>query len=610
MADYLALDWDDQRLVGVAAHVASKSVTVRAVLDFQWAEGELPSEQPAAAGKRLKAELENASISPAPVIVSLPREEAVVRLLELPECTDDELPELVRFQAVTRSALPLEKLLLDYLPLPALKDAPGRRVWMATIGKPLVERVETLLSAAGLEATAIRLSSLGAAELIAHQSGATAAASDPAILIVSCVDMRVEITAIWQQRIVLMHAATLSSHDPPEAQLSQILAETARSTVALSQAAPGLQVGSGWLIGPRAAESPLAEALAERVGFKFHVLTDPATTPGVTADGSAAIARSPLAWAPVGLLLSQAGQRVESVDFLHPRRQHPKPDRRKLYMVLGAAAAVLLLAGLWIAIQNRVWHLDDEIASIEASNKKAQDLLKKNATLIETAGSVDDWTQRDIDWLEQFRVIEGAKGGADKLYLTTFDANLATRDKLAVIVAAGRARVASEVDDFEDKLHAMGYGILPKEISEDASDPLYPVKLDLSLDIVAKSAGAAGPKGGVGIVRPGASSSGSASGSGGSGAAATMSTASPPAAPAKTEMPHPAPAAAPNPQAATGQAANEPVQNQAPAQPAVQPSDSQSTPNPMPMPGGDSEGQAEMGNGPGGPPPSEVPTAK
>ena len=604
MAEYLALDWDDQRLVGVAAQVASKSATVRGVLDFQWAEGELPSEQPEAAGKRLKAELEKASISGAPVIVSLPREEAIVRLLELPECSDDELPELVRFQAVTRSAVPLDKLLLDYLPLPSLKDAPGRRVWMATIGKTLSDRVDTLLSAAGLQAAAIRLSSLGAAELIAHQSS-TGAASDTAVLIVSCVDLRVEVTAIWQQRIVMMHAATLSSHDPPEAQLAQILAETARSTVALTQAAPGLQIGSGWLIGPRTADSPLAQMLAERLGFKFHVLTDPATTPGVTADSDGALAHSPLAGAPLGQLLAQGGPRVDSIDFLHPRRQHPKPDRRKLYMALGGAAAVLLLAGIWLAIQNRVWHLEDQIASIEEGNKKAQDLLKKNTALIETAGSVKDWTQRDIDWLEQFRLIEGAKGGADKLYLTNFDANVGSRDKLAVIVAAGRAKLAPEVDDFEDKLHALGYGILPKEISEDASDPLYPVKLDLSLDILAKSAAAAGPKGGVGIVRPGGSTSGSASGSG-TPAAATASTPTPtPAAPPKTEEPHPAPAVMPNPQAV--QAAAE-QQNQAPVQPGIQPNDAQA--NPMPMPNGDSDGQTDMGNGPGGPPPSNFPPGR
>jgi hypothetical protein len=351
---------------------------------------------------------------------------------------------------------------------------------MATIGKPVVDRVQAILSAARLEASAIRLSSLGSAELIAHQPGAAAAASDPATLIVSCVDLRIEITAIWQNHIVLMHAATLSNHDPPEAQLSQILAETARSTVALSQAAPGLQIGSGWLIGARTEQSPLAAMLAERFGFKFHILTDPASTPGVTAEANSSLAMSPLASAPLGLLLRQAAERVDAVDFLHPRRQHPKPDRRKLYMGLGAAAGVLLLLGLWGGIQRRVWQYDAEIAKLTENNNKIKALLDKSKDLRETAGWVEDWTHRDIDWLDQFRVIEQAKNGADKLYLTTFDGNVATRDKLAAIVAAGRAKVPNEVDEFEE----LGYRVTPKEISEDTTDPQYPVKIDLNLELV------------------------------------------------------------------------------------------------------------------------------
>jgi len=483
MAEYLALDWDDQRLVGVIAQVASKGVEVRALLDFTWAEGEMPSEQPEAAGKRLRAELDKISAPNGSVIVSLPREEAIVRLLELPECSDDELPELVRFQAVTRSAVPLDKLLLDYLPLPTLHDVAGRRVWMATIGKPVADRVQAILSAARLEASAISLSSLGAAELVAHQPGIATSAADPATLIVSRVDLRVEITAIWQNRIVLMHAATLSSHDSPEAQISQVLAETSRATVALSSAAPSLEIGAGWLIGPPG-DSTLADMLAERLGFKFHVLTDPAGTPGLSAEANSALAKSPLAWAPLGLLLGQAAPRVDSIDFLHPRRQHPKPDRRKLYIGLAAGAVVLLLVGIWFAIQRRVWQLDDKIADITASNQKAQDLLKKNAPLLETAGWVEDWTRRDIDWLEQLRAIEQAKNGADKLYLTTFDANVGARNTLATIVAAGRAKLPTDVEEIEDRLVELGYRVNPKEISEDTTDPLYPVKIDLNLELV------------------------------------------------------------------------------------------------------------------------------
>jgi hypothetical protein len=349
----------------------------------------------------------------------------------------------------------------------------------------------------------------------------------------------------------------------------------------------------GWLIGSRNAQSPLANTLSERFGFKFHVLADPTSTPGVSAEGSSPLASTPLAWAPLGLLLEQSSQRVDSVDFLHPRRQHPKPDRRKLYIGLGVGAVVLLLAGIWFAIQSRVWQLEKQIASLKSENDAAQLLLDKNAPLRETAASIDDWAQRDIDWLEQFRTIEQAKGGADKLYLTSFDANVAGRNALAVIVATGRAKLPNEVDDFEDQLHNLGYRVTPKEISEDTTDPQYPVKIDLNLEIVPKAEGAAEPKGGPGIVRPGPKPAASSGAPSAPASAAPSSTPSAASTPATTSAATAVPGSAASEKSAaapSGQASAE-----APTvQPANQPAAAQPTASPMPAPNGEAATQSPM----------------
>src|SRR5262249_3997368 len=116
----------------------------------------------------------------------------------------------------------------------------GRRVLMITLGKPAADRIKAVLAAAGLEASAIHLSSVGAAEVLAHQPRALEDESDlTAALIVSRSASRVEITAISRNQILFTHGATVSAHLPPEATIAQILAETSRATVALSQAAPG-----------------------------------------------------------------------------------------------------------------------------------------------------------------------------------------------------------------------------------------------------------------------------------------------------------------------------------------------------------------------------------
>src|ERR1700685_1691509 len=284
MSEFLALDWDEQHVMGLDAQVSPQDVHLRKWVRFEWASGAHPTENPEAAGKQLRAELNHAAISTGTVIVSLPREEAVVRLLELPECSDDELPELVRLQAATRSAVPLDRLLLDFLPLPAVPDVPGRRVLMVTLGKPAADRIQAVLTAAELEAAGIQLSAVGTAEFIARQEAQGEVDPKAATLIVSRAASRVEITAIWQRQILFMHGASISAHLPPEAMIAQILAETARATVALSQAAPGMRIGAGWIVDTSSDLAGLPQAYRRRFGFDFRVMSSPFRIPGLRAD--------------------------------------------------------------------------------------------------------------------------------------------------------------------------------------------------------------------------------------------------------------------------------------------------------------------------------------
>src|SRR4051812_26096359 len=106
MSDFLVLDWDEQQLIGLEAYAATRTVEVRKYVRFDWTDADRPLENPAAAGSRLRYELDRAGIGAPPVLVCLPREESVVRLLDFPDCSDAELPDLVRFQAATRSSVP------------------------------------------------------------------------------------------------------------------------------------------------------------------------------------------------------------------------------------------------------------------------------------------------------------------------------------------------------------------------------------------------------------------------------------------------------------------------------------------------------------------------
>lgn len=485
MSEFLALDWDDHQLLGLDAQISSHEVHVRKCFRFEWNADARPAEHVEAAGKQLHAELSRAGIGASHVLVSLPREEAVVRLLELPECTDLELPELVRLQAATRSAIPLDRLLLDFLPLPRLEGVPGRRVLMVTLSKLAADRVQAVLTAAGLATAGIQLSSVGAAEVLSRQASVrNAGSAAAATLIISRSASRVEITAIWQSQILFMHGATVSAHLPPAAVIAQILAETSRATVALSQAAPGIRIDSGWILGSAAELEGLAAAFRQRFGFDFQVLESPFATPGVRTDFDPAGEDSHLAFAPLGLLLGQAERIFPSIDFLHPRQKVVKPDRRRLRQVLAASAAVAVVVAVLGGIHLRVVRLDDQIAALQSGNAARKKTLEKNEPLMKTAKSLEDWMHHDIDWLEQFRQIESAIGGTDKLHFATFQGEVAYINSLATITASGRAKTRHEVEAMNEHLSDEGYAPRAKEMVNDPANREFPVKFDLSVEIV------------------------------------------------------------------------------------------------------------------------------
>src|SRR4051794_37414582 len=107
MADLLALSWDRHRLTGIEVSSTGAGARILGTFSVDW-----PDQPPTA--NWLRETLRKFGVNAKQVILALPREDAVLRMLELPAVSDDELPTLVRFQAAARSAQSLDQLLLDY----------------------------------------------------------------------------------------------------------------------------------------------------------------------------------------------------------------------------------------------------------------------------------------------------------------------------------------------------------------------------------------------------------------------------------------------------------------------------------------------------------------
>src|SRR5258706_7864635 len=104
MAEILAIEWEHEQVSGVQAHVTAGRVRIDRTFVIPRPTTSGSGSVPLMVGW-LKPELARLGIAGGSVLVALPRDEAIVKRIELPEATDDELPVLVRFQAGAKSSV-------------------------------------------------------------------------------------------------------------------------------------------------------------------------------------------------------------------------------------------------------------------------------------------------------------------------------------------------------------------------------------------------------------------------------------------------------------------------------------------------------------------------
>ena len=83
----IAIEWTKHGLTGLCADVAKSTVRVTRTFRFSWPRGIDPADQPQQAGTWLKSQFDRLGIRGRQVDVVLPREEVVVRRLQVPDAS-------------------------------------------------------------------------------------------------------------------------------------------------------------------------------------------------------------------------------------------------------------------------------------------------------------------------------------------------------------------------------------------------------------------------------------------------------------------------------------------------------------------------------------------
>ena len=232
MARLFALEWN-----GTEARVAVATSRGPQVVFEQAFSIDLSSEQPegepseANPGERIAAALAARRIGRADALVAVGRSVVELRRLSLPPVPDDELAEVVRFQATREFNVLEDDWPLDFLTIDEDPDQP-RDVLAAAINPEVVEKVRQTCQAAGLKVTGLVLRPCAAASLLRRRRDAT---PGQVSLLVDLLIDEADLSVMVDRKIVFLRHARLRGNPLVAPAASETLLSEVRRTMAAAQ---------------------------------------------------------------------------------------------------------------------------------------------------------------------------------------------------------------------------------------------------------------------------------------------------------------------------------------------------------------------------------------
>jgi len=413
-------------------------------------------------------------ISATKIVLLLPREAIVTRQLDLPDVPDDELPDLVRFQAAVRSAAPVDQLSLDYVPLPAGVN-PGRRVLAFTHDRSRILEWQRGLQSDGMELAGVLVSPIALAEFADRTRSV---ADDRTRLLIAQRGMRMELSLVDSRTVIFSHGTRLFE-GTGSAHIQPLQAELMRSVVSLGQLHPGVEIGQVTYVPEDEPDEAVLALLEQR--FPGQVTTLRGTR--MVAETSR-LSGSPSA-ALVGAALSLGTPLVQRLDLVNPRRPAPKPDTRRQKMIYGGSiVGLVLIAALslwWRAMGNR----DSDISDLNDKISNLGSKLDKGKPIVVEAKAVDRWLTGAAPPIESLAAFQQSLPGTDRLYFATLKLEPNLKLGRPRITGVARARTREDKESLEQGLRDRGYDVQPYPHTDNRKDPDYPVEFSLDIGMPA-----------------------------------------------------------------------------------------------------------------------------
>lgn len=459
MAKKIAVDWDEHELRIVAGRTSPGGVTITDA----WA---IPIEgnDPEAVTRTLRDELAARGHGKQATLLAIGRGKAELRQLKLPPIPDEELPEIVRFQATRDFATAGDRAITDFVP--SRRTDEGVEVVAAALDPNQLDLLRNITTAAGLEVQRVALRPLSAAALFAAKQP-----TEGEVVLIDLLANDADIVVLRDGQARFVRSVRLPGDAANRPSL--LAGEVRRSLMACRDSKDSQEVKRRLLIWGRAeVHGEDVRVLAERTGDHVETL-DPLSLVDVERKLMQEAPEHIGRFAPlIGLLhIDEVGSEL-MIDFLNPRKPpEPKNDRLR-YAVFGslAAAAVLLIGYL---VWNNLSTRDAQIAELQAQLNGMAETVKASDEQVAKVDKVDEFLAGNVIWLDEIRRVATEMPPSDQAILTSLSAMVPPRAGGGQLTLAGAVTSPDVIDSLEASLRDDQHRVVGEGATAARSDGPY-----------------------------------------------------------------------------------------------------------------------------------------
>ena len=448
MESVVAIHWHHRALRVAAAHVDEGTVRI-----FKLIARTLPeSADLAAVRAELSAIVAAENLRGLDAVIVVDREQFEMRPLTLPQVPDEELPDMVRFQAKSNFTAFGENDVVDFIRLGSAQTGTQAHLLAATLSATELKGIRTLLEPTRLKLKHIIPRPFATVNLI--QSELTGGNHQ---LIVNEFGDEADVSVVYRNLIILTRSIRLP-HETAEK--NSALIREIRRTIAASRNQPlGGTLERIVIVGDDPAHAQLGLELDRDLKIPVRIVNtgsfiafEASATAPVADDGALA----PL----LGSLKLRGEPASHLIDFALPRRRpEPKRDLRRWYYVGGAVAALLLMAMFvtYLLIANR----RGEIADLQAQLDQLKSQTKDADRLLAEVGILDQWKRGDINWLDELSEISARLPLPDDVIVKSFSGTVQSTPFQGKISLGGFVAGSDVEHEIVQNFQARPYAVTP-----------------------------------------------------------------------------------------------------------------------------------------------------